>query len=273
MSDRDPKFTANFYKFVSEILVIKLNMTSSHDPRADGLSERVVGVVTTLIRIYCGWHQNDWVDMLGQLESGLNKHVTQSRGGQAPFLMSDGHVPCSPSDFVIPKSLEGTTAHDFAVRQQHAERLAQDAILKNQDVMAKQHNGSRSPHTYEVGDKVLLKSAHIHPPGEKERPSTKLRAKYVGPFVILKLVGPNALELALKGGLKNHPVFSVDSTKPFDRRGHRRVSLAAHVVCKCAHLLLRQRQWVRGHLGGYDRAGSTGHQAAGTDRTSGSHGR
>ena len=116
----------------------------------------------------------------------------------------------------MPKSLEGTDAHDFAVRQQHAARLAQDAILKNQDVMAKQYNGSRSPHTYKVGDKVLLKSAHVHPPGEKERPSTKLRAKYVGPFTILKLVGPNALELALKGGLKNHPVFSVDSTKPFD---------------------------------------------------------
>ena len=216
VSDRDPKFTANFYKFVSEILGIKLNMTSSHNPRADGLSERMVGVVTTLIRIYCGWHQNDWVDMLGQLEFGLNKHVTHSRGGQAPFLISDGYVPHSPSDFVIPKSLEGTTAHDFAVQQQHAARLAQDAILKNQDVMAKQYNGSRSPHTYKVGDKVLLKSAHVHPPGEKERPSTKLRAKYVGPFTILKLVGPNALELALKGGLRNHPVFSVDSTKPFD---------------------------------------------------------
>jgi hypothetical protein len=229
VSDRDPKFTANFYKFASEILGIKLNMTSSHNPRADGLSERVVGVVTTLVRIYCGWHQNDWVDMLGQLEFGLNKHVTHSRGGQPPFLITDGYVPYAPSDFVIPKALENTEAHDFAKRQQHAATLAQDAILRNQDIMAKQYNGSRSPHTYKVGDKVLLKSAHVFPPGDRERPSKKLRSKYVGPYTITRLVGPNALEIKLTGGLKNHPVFSVDSTKPFHPETRIRVAKSAGV--------------------------------------------
>ena len=224
VSDRDPKFTAEFYKFMSEILGIKLKMTSSHNPRADGLSERVVGVVTTLVRIFCGWHQNDWVDMLAQLEFGLNKHVTQTRDGQAPFLISNGYIPYAPSDFIVPKALEGTPAHDYVQRQQHAARRAQDAILKNQDIMANQYNGSRDPHNYQVGDRVLLKSAHVYPPGDRERPSKKLRPKYVGPYNITRLVGPNALEVALTGGLKNHPVFSVDSTKPYHPDTRRRIA-------------------------------------------------
>ena len=70
--------------------------------------------------------------MLGHLEFGLNKHVTQSRGGQAPFRMADGYAPYASSDFIIPKALEGTQAHEFAMRKQNAARLAQDAILRNQ---------------------------------------------------------------------------------------------------------------------------------------------
>ena len=40
-----------------------------------------------------------------------------------------------------------------------------------------------------------------------------MRAKCVGPHEIIELVGPNAVKVELTGGLRNHPVFSVDSTK------------------------------------------------------------
>ena len=223
-SDRDPLFTSEFYRGVNKIMNVNLKFTSSHNPRADGQSERVVGVVTTLLRIYCGYHMNDWVDQLGQLEFSLNKHVTRSRGNQTPFLITEGFTPYAPSDFIAPRALRGTAADDYVEKQRHAARLAHDTIVGCQDVMAERYNRSRKTHNYKVGDRVMLKSKHVFPPGEKERPSAKMRAKYVGPYEVVELVGPNAVKVLLTGGLRNHPVFSVDSTKPYDE--HMRVSSA-----------------------------------------------
>lgn len=223
-SDRDPLFTSKFYTNVNKIMNVNLKFTSSHNPRADGQSERVVGVVTTLLRIYCGYHMNNWVDQLGQLEFSLNKHVTRSRGNQTPFLITEGFTPYAPSDFIAPSALRGTAADDYVEKRRHAARLAHDTIVGCQDVMADRYNRSRKQHTYKVGDRVMLKSKHVFPPGEKERPSAKMRAKYVGPYEIIELVGPNAVKVKLTGGLRNHPVFSVDSTKPYDE--HMRASSA-----------------------------------------------
>ena len=120
--------------------------------------------------------------------------------------------------------MRGTAADDHVEKQRHAARLAHDTIVGCQDVMAERHDRSRKTHNCEVGDRVMLKSKHVFPPGEKERPSAKMRAKCVGPYEVVELVGPNAVKVSLTGGLRNHPVFSVDSTKPYDE--HMRVSSA-----------------------------------------------
>lgn len=74
-----------------------------------------------------------------------------------------------------------------------------------------------------MGDRVLLRKDHVFPPGERERESYKLRETYVGPFKIIQLIGPNAVKLELYSKMRNHPVFSVRSTKPYpaDVRRHR----------------------------------------------------
>ena len=217
VSDRDPKFTSEFWREISKIIGTRLRLTSSHNPRADGLSEKIVGVVSTMIRIFVSWNQTDWVDQLGMFEFALNRHATRSRGGLSPFMIVDGYVPFSATDLALPApgATHNATALDFVRKQKVAARLAQDAIIAAQDTAANIYNRKRSTHIYKKGDYVLLKSAHVYPPGERERPSTKLRDKYIGPFKVIRNIGANAVELELKGGLQNHPVFAIESTKPY----------------------------------------------------------
>jgi len=65
---------------------VVLESTSSHNPRADGQSGRVVGVVTTLLRIHCGCHMDNWVDQPGQLKFSSNTTRDEEQGKSNPFL-------------------------------------------------------------------------------------------------------------------------------------------------------------------------------------------
>lgn len=218
VSDRDPKFVSEFYQGVAQHLGVKLRLTSAHNPQADGQSERLVGIITTMLRIYINYDQNNWADNLGCLEFALNRVATRSRGSQTPFLITDGYNPFSVADLALPTDLTPGASVDFVKSQRIAAARAQDAIIAGQDAAARVYNKKHIPHKYKAGDYVLLRKDHVFPPGERERPSYKMREKYVGPFRIQSLIGTNSLKLDLKPhGLQNHVVFSVGSTKPYSK--------------------------------------------------------
>ena len=216
ISDRDPKFVNKFFDALSGALNVRLKRTASHNPRADGQSEALVKIITNLCRIFVSYLQDDWVDYLPMLEFCLNNHVVRSRGSQTPFLISLGYNPHSPLDFITPKytGMVSGEAKDYLQKQMVAAALAQDAIISSQDTIAAAYNKKRVPHSYAVGDKCYLRSQHVYPPGEREKPSEKMRKKFMGPFRITDLIGNNAVRVSLPRDMHNHPVFSVDSTKP-----------------------------------------------------------
>ena len=229
ISDRDPKFVNEFFDGLGSALNVALKRTASHNPRADGQSEALVKIITNLCRIFVTYLQDDWVDYLPMFEFCLNNHIVRSRGSQTPFLISLGYNPHSPLDFIIPKhtaSVKGELK-DFLHKQSVAAALAQDAIIAGQDMIAAAYNKKRVPHSYAVGDKCYLRSTHVYPPGEREKPSEKMRKKYMGPYKITQLIGNNAVKVTLPRDMRNHPVFSVDSTKPCPEGARLPVSRAA----------------------------------------------
>jgi hypothetical protein len=51
-------------------------MSSAHHPQTDGSTEVVNQVVEQYLRIYCSYHQDDWVSLLPLAEFTYNNSVT-----------------------------------------------------------------------------------------------------------------------------------------------------------------------------------------------------
>jgi hypothetical protein len=78
--------------------------------------------------------------------------------------------------------------------------------------MKAQADKKRRDHHFRVGDNVLLAARQNQlPPGL----SSKLSAKYFGPFPIVAAVGAHAFKLDLPATMNIYPEFHVSSLKPF----------------------------------------------------------
>ena len=83
-------------------------------------------------------------------------------------------------------------------------RLAQDRYATAADL-------TRIDRTYSVGDKVWLSTEHVT---LHARPSRKFRERWVGPFVVKRVVSVVAYELDLPRNMHLHPVVHVSVLKP-----------------------------------------------------------
>ena len=67
---------------------------------------------------------------------------------------------------------------------------------------------------FKVGDKVWLSTMNLC----LTHASKKLSERWVGPYVITKLVSNNAVELKLPQSMKIHPVVNISQVKPYNER-------------------------------------------------------
>ena len=90
-------------------------------------------------------------------------------------------------------------------------RIARNAMVANTDRVQHAANRRRVPApSYQPGQKVWLLAWDLSLPTF----SRKLAPRYVGPYVVEKVINPSALRLLLPPSLKVHPVFHVSQVKP-----------------------------------------------------------
>ncbi|MBW0475677.1 hypothetical protein O181_015392 [Austropuccinia psidii MF-1] len=73
ISDRDPKFTSEFWTNLYDILGKKLAFSTAYNPQKDGLAERMIQTMEDIIRRFCEYgmkykdhegYTHDWVTLL-----------------------------------------------------------------------------------------------------------------------------------------------------------------------------------------------------------------
>ena len=82
--------------------------------------------------------------------------------------------------------------------------------------MTRQANKHRRPLELQVGDRVYLKTDHLP---RAQGLSSKLLPKWTGPYKVLKLINPVAVELDLPPTIGLHPVVHVSQLKPMHGQG------------------------------------------------------
>ena len=218
VSDRDSKFTSQFWQSLFSILGTRLAMSSSHHPQTDGQSERSNQTVEQVLRCYTNKFLDDWDSHLALAEFSMNSAVNVSTG-MTPFELMYGFKPSSPLDRVVQAFADDGVD---TVKQVHAtskllDRMAtdlhaaRDSIQQAQVRAAVQANKHRRDGQFSVGDLVMLSSTHVNLKGT----SRKLKPRWVGPFMVTKLVSDVSVKLDLPATIRLHPVVHVSQIKPY----------------------------------------------------------
>ena len=74
ISDKDPKFTSDFWKSLFKGLNTTLNFSTSFHPQTGGQTERVNQVLEYMLRMYVKKQPSKWEDYLHLVEFSYNNH-------------------------------------------------------------------------------------------------------------------------------------------------------------------------------------------------------
>jgi hypothetical protein len=232
LSDRDPRFVAHFWKELWRLLGTLLTMSTAYHPQSDGQTERENRTLEEMLRSFTNWSQDDWDEHLPALELASNNAV-QASTGYTPFFLNTGQEVRLPIDGAV-EALRDSSNPEAAerVRLLHvALEQAKQEILKAQKRQRKYADQHRREVTFKAGDRVLLSTEHLRLAGTGDQQRTpKLAEKFLGPFRVLRMAGPNACELELPPTLRIHPVINADRLKAYrdgsERHPHRPVPFA-----------------------------------------------
>ncbi|KAF1324365.1 polyprotein, partial [Globisporangium splendens] len=220
ISDRDPKFTSDFWKSLTKLMGIKLSMTTSHRAQADGQTERQNLVLEDALRCMVSYHGDDWVSHLGTIEFAHATLVNESTKF-TPFEVDTGRKVRNliAQEFGVDEgNFEPVNiaefAKNFAEKRQQVVKLAQENLKQAQERQKKYYDRKRREVEFNAGDLVMLDTKNL--PLKTVAQSTslqkaKLAAKKVGPFKIDSMVNKNVARLVLPPNMKRlHPAFNVE---------------------------------------------------------------
>lgn len=232
ISDRDSRFTSAFWRSLWGLCGSKLSMSTAFHPQTDGQTERANRTLLESLRSFVAMHQSDWDQHLTAAEFAYNNSVNASTGF-SPFYLAHGHhprdvlaaagPPAASDDLSAEPSLPADAlAVKFVDTIQTAQTSARQALEQAQAQQKRHADKRRRPvgDVFQVGTQVMLSTSNLRryqqAAHQGETPSTKLGARYIGPFTIVRQVNPVSFTLDLPdeyGAL--HRTFHVSLLKPY----------------------------------------------------------
>jgi len=214
ISDRDPRFTAHFWKAFWAGLGTTLSMSTAYHPQTDGQTENANRTLEIMLRSVINFEQDDWEDHLAAAELAVNNARNETTG-LSPFYMFYGREARLPLDLALTpltQARSNPSAADALARWRAALVRAQETTKAAQKRQKKYADEHRRELSFVVDDWVLLATANLKLIGESKR-ARKFADRYIGPFRVKKVINANAYELELPPSMKIHPVVNISQLK------------------------------------------------------------
>ena len=215
LSDRDPRFTAHFWRAFWMQLGTTLTMSTAYHPQSDGQTERANRTLEEMLRSVINFRQDDWDQHLSSAEMAIN-NAKQASTGFSPFYLNYGQEASMPLDRALAGLLppNNPDASERIRRLKDSLNLARSNIEKAQTRQSKYADQHRRDVKLVVGDQVLLSTKHLKLVGADKR-TPKFACQYLGPFKIKRVANANAYELDLPAAMRIHPVLNVSRLKVY----------------------------------------------------------
>ncbi|KAK3017137.1 hypothetical protein RJ639_006139 [Escallonia herrerae] len=215
VSDRDSRFTGNFWTELFKLFGSQLSMSSSYHPESDGQTERFNSMLEEYLRHFVSATQKNWVKLLDVAQLCFNSRKSSSTGKSA-FEIVNGQQPLLPHTVNVPNAGKSPRAISFSEEWRQNIDLAHSYLEKAARRMKKHADKNRRSQELNVGDKVMVKLLPQDRKFLRERDS-RLLQKYEGPLTIVKKIGKMAYKVDPPHWWSRqlHPVFHVSMLKPF----------------------------------------------------------
>ncbi|CAA7027622.1 unnamed protein product [Microthlaspi erraticum] len=206
VSDRDPRFTAKFWRALQGALGTVLNLSTAFHPETDGQTERTIRTIEDMLRLCILDWAGVWEDYLPLIEFSYNNSYHTSIG-MSPYEALYGRPCRTPLCWteVGERRVFGPQIIDETMEKLQVIRTN---MRKAQDRQKKYADQGRREVNFEAGDMVYLKVS-----AQKGRDRFgkvgKLAVRYIGPYRIIGRVGVVAYRLELPPDMNLHPVFHV----------------------------------------------------------------
>jgi len=207
VSDRDPRFTSIFWESLNKALRTKLRLSSTYHPQTDGQTERTIQSLEDFLRACVLEQKRSWESFLPLIEFTYNNSF-HSTIGMDPYEALYGRR-CRTSLCWLEPGEDLTLGPEVVQQTTEKVKLIQERMRTAQSRQKSYQDKRRKDLEFEVGDHVFLRVTPWTGVGRALK-SRKLSPRFIGPFLILKRVGPVAYQIALPPSLSNlHNVFHV----------------------------------------------------------------
>ncbi|MBW0584194.1 hypothetical protein O181_123909 [Austropuccinia psidii MF-1] len=221
ISDREPKFTSEFWTNLYDIVGTKLAFYTPLHPQTDGLAERMIQTMEDILRRFCTYgmeykdqerYTNYWVTLLPAFQ--LAYHTGQhSTTGKTPAVVEKGWNPLLPVDHLKNNLVAiHPTAKDFHDMCKRACDTASKCIAEAKEYNKQRWDKTHMEPDFKEGDQVLVSTLKLN----NLKGPKKMRDSFVGPFNIIRLIVNNTVEVKLTEEFSwKNPVFPVSLVKPY----------------------------------------------------------
>ncbi|GJX83173.1 reverse transcriptase domain-containing protein [Tanacetum coccineum] len=184
ISDRDGRFTSRFWQSMKEALGTRLDMSTAYHPQTDSQSERIIQTLEDMLRaVRCAPFE-----------------ALYGRKCRFPIMWAE----VEEGQLIRPELVQETTKKISQIK---------DRLKATRDHQKSYVDKRRKPLEFSVGDHVLLKVSSWKGV-VLFRKKGKLAPRFVGPFEVIKKVGPVAYRLDLPKELNGvHDTFHVSNLK------------------------------------------------------------
>ena len=217
VSDRDVRWSGHLVRQIMELLGTRLALSTVRSPTTNGLCEAKNKHLVTYLKTV-GARASNWPALLHTCALAYNAAYCVSID-MSPAEARYGIAPAFP--FAIRTT--GASSLPAALRdlketQELALACAKDALVAAGDASIGLR-GQRFARPFKVGDEVMVDSTVLLPPS-KHVVNRKVSARFLGPYKVVRKIGPEAYEIDLPPESRSHRTLSIRYLKPFVSTDH-----------------------------------------------------
>ena len=214
LTDRGTQFVSDLMEEINRLLSLKHLKTTAWHPQCNGLVERFNGTLKTILKKLCAECPEQWDRYLPSVLFAYRTSIQES-SGFSPFELVFGRKIRGPMELLRAfwggtedEEVKNTYKYvvDLKQRLQETCNIAQQELLKAQEMNKKYYDRSARPKTIEVGKRVLL----LLP-----TKANKLLLQWRGPYEVVEKISP--VNYAIQVGRKRK-TYHVNMLKQFNER-------------------------------------------------------